>query len=256
MRVAICLSGQSRFVEECFPSIFKNLIEPNCADVFLHTWECTSESEMNPYKFGGSGGWKNQRIKSGSHNLSIDLYKPVLYQIERPIDFKIPDIDMRRTFDKYMQGCYEEAKEAKMSVEQYSQRIISNNLSMWYGIMSSNLLATKYAMENGFKYDVIVRCRFDLILKTGIRFDKIPESTVYACEMGKPDGHVADWLNFGSQASMNILASTFFSFNKIYLDIESIQLNPFCNEQALATTLSRHNVQVVNLPILVDIPRL
>lgn len=256
MKVAVCMSGQSRFVEECFGSIHENLIRPNSADVFLHTWECTQEDESKSYKFGGNGNWQHHRIQSGSHQKAIELYRPLEHKVDAPMNMKIPGIDMRRTFDKYMQGCYEEAEQANMTVDEYSNRIVSNNLSMWYGIMQSNLLATKHAMIRGFKYDVVVRCRFDLFLGSRLQFGQIDNRVIYACEMGKPDGHVADWLNFGSQSCMNVFASTFFSFSKIYEDIERNQLNPFCNEQALATNMERNGIPVVNLPIQVDLPRL
>lgn len=256
MKVAVCMSGQPRFVEECFESINSNLILPNAADVFLHTWECDEEGEKHPYKFGGNGDWKNHRMKNGLHEKALELYKPIDCQIDKPMKLKVPGIDMKRTFDKYMPGCYEEAAQANMTVSQYSDRIVSNNLSMWYGIMQSNMLATINAMKNGFKYDVVVRCRFDLFLNTYMNFGHLDNNVVYACEMGKPDGHIADWLNFGSQSCMNVFASTFLAFTKIYEDIEKFQMNPFCNEQALAINLARHGISAVNVPIQVDLPRL
>ena len=38
MRVALCLSGQMRSFERTFDSINENLIKPNNADVFIHSW--------------------------------------------------------------------------------------------------------------------------------------------------------------------------------------------------------------------------
>ena len=55
MKVAVCMSGQPRLLEECYGYITKNIIEPNNADVFMHGWY-DEESLSKPYKFGGDGG--------------------------------------------------------------------------------------------------------------------------------------------------------------------------------------------------------
>ena len=39
MKIAICFSGEPRFVNECFPLIKKNIIDVNDnIDFFIHTW--------------------------------------------------------------------------------------------------------------------------------------------------------------------------------------------------------------------------
>lgn len=38
MKIALCISGLPRFVEQGYPSIYKNFIEPYDSDVFIHTW--------------------------------------------------------------------------------------------------------------------------------------------------------------------------------------------------------------------------
>ena len=38
MKIALCLSGQPRFINECAPFILKNICEGYDADVFFHLW--------------------------------------------------------------------------------------------------------------------------------------------------------------------------------------------------------------------------
>lgn len=38
MKIALCLSGQPRFVEKGYETIHRNFIEPYDCDVFVHTW--------------------------------------------------------------------------------------------------------------------------------------------------------------------------------------------------------------------------
>ena len=62
MKVALCLSGQPRFVEKGFPSIYRNFIEPYDCDVFIHTW---------------SDGFPQENVQ-----LLQELYKPVSMKVE------------------------------------------------------------------------------------------------------------------------------------------------------------------------------
>lgn len=39
MKVALCLSGLARFVEEGYPSIYNTFIRPYETDVYIHTWK-------------------------------------------------------------------------------------------------------------------------------------------------------------------------------------------------------------------------
>ena len=48
MKVALCLSGQARNATAMAPLIIKNIIEPNNADVFFHTWY--DEDDLNMHR--------------------------------------------------------------------------------------------------------------------------------------------------------------------------------------------------------------
>jgi hypothetical protein len=65
----------------------------------------------------------------------------------------------------------------KYIIEEYSPKIESetkyNYKSMFKSIFESNKLKTQYELENNFKYDVVIRCRFDITI------DKIPDFSIY-----------------------------------------------------------------------------
>ena len=54
---------------------------------------------------------------------------------------------------------------------------VCNNLNMWYKIKESFLLCKEYCKENNFLisnyYDIVIRCRFDLILENNLNFNNI-----------------------------------------------------------------------------------
>ena len=61
MKVALCFSGQPRFVNECSDLIINNAIQNYDVDIFAHLW-FDDDLKKKPYKHGGDGGWEKQRI--------------------------------------------------------------------------------------------------------------------------------------------------------------------------------------------------
>lgn len=254
MKVALCLSGQPRFVKECYNGIKQNLIEPNSADVFIHTWSYENEVD-SAYKFGGNGGWKNKRISADAHKEAIDLYKPVAHQVDLIKKFLIPSISLKSALDLYSPGTEKEAEEAGITHEEYMRFMLSNNLSMWQSIFKSTLLMYDYSLAGGFEYDAVIRCRFDVICGRPLSMSSFDQNILYSCEMGKKWGHIADWLNFSKQENMMVYASTFLHYKKIYSEIQARNLNPICNEMALAINLARNGVEYQNIDMCLSLPR-
>ena len=74
VKIALCLTGQPRFVGECYQNIYENLIRPNgIEDVFAHIW-FNKEMCNKSYKYGGAGGWEHQRISEISPELVQYFY--------------------------------------------------------------------------------------------------------------------------------------------------------------------------------------
>ena len=75
MKVALCFSGQPRFVNECSDLIINNAIQNYDIDVFAHLWY-DDDLKNKPYKHGGDGGWEKQRISNNAVDDFIKLYNP------------------------------------------------------------------------------------------------------------------------------------------------------------------------------------
>lgn len=254
-KIAVCLSGQPRFVKECYPGIYNNLISPNNADVFIHTWQYDETEANHPYKFGGDGGWKHQRINKFSHVDAVKLYKPLVHEIEEKRVFKMPSVSLLRGFQFYSPGTEKEAEEAGMNYDDYLSFLLSNNLSMWHSIYRSQMLCYDYSLRTGIEYDSVIRCRFDVEVPIQLPMSQFDQKYMYACEMGKQYGHISDWLNFSSFENMMVYSSTYLNYKKIYRDIEESQSLPICNEMALVVNLARSGIQCINLPMRLSLPR-
>lgn len=128
MKVALCLSGQTRNWIGCRDTIKKHIIEPLNADVFFHTWNVKGERVFYEVR---------QNFIPPPIPIEGDLvgfYEPLDYAIE------VPD------YDKFK----------KIQPKYY------NTLMMHYSIWKANELKRIYEDANRMKYDLVIRCRFDL----------------------------------------------------------------------------------------------
>ena len=76
MKIALCFSGQPRFIEQVAPYVKENIIGDYDVDVFAHLW-FDEDLQTKPYKYGGSGGWKDQRIASNAIEQFEQTYNPM-----------------------------------------------------------------------------------------------------------------------------------------------------------------------------------
>jgi hypothetical protein len=146
MKVAICLSGQTRNWKSSYQSIKNQIIEKYNADVFIHTWDVFGK--MIPHHY-----IKNYNDNFDEINYEfIKNYKPKKIQIDWP------------KYDTFKQKINESR--------------FYNTLMMWYSIDKSNQLRKEYEFENNIKYDIIIRCRFDLFFENFVIND-VNKNTIY-----------------------------------------------------------------------------
>lgn len=206
MRIAVCISGQPRKALDTFPFIYENIIKPNSADVFIH---------MNYDK--ESTYIEKTHLDSNTCNLEknvdeklIELYKPIKYLVEKPKNFYKPNIIVS---EKRLQNTRKMNAHKNWTNEECQKHITKQLLSMYYSIFKCNELKETYANENGFVYDLVIRLRFDVLPKQPLYLQTIDPNYIYYLEIGQPDQLISDWINFGSNAVMNVYSS-------IYLNIE------------------------------------
>lgn len=141
MKIALCLSGQPRGIPFSCEEIHKNLINANPnVDIFLHAWFDPEKigkpyGSAQPKQDGGMCGF----IKEKTDEILLDSYKPKKYVIEPQKEFPHA-------------RAFKSAPTAKQEVM----------ASIFYSIYKSNELKKEYEFENNFKYDCVIRTRYDL----------------------------------------------------------------------------------------------
>ena len=136
MKIALCLSGQPRYLEDGYMQIYENILSKYSVDTFIHTW--WDYSYVNKKMIGSDQSriyfWKEDTIK-----LIEKYYSPINFLHEPQINFQT-----------YLDVNYELL--TPMNVH-----------SMLYSIEKSNNLKMKYEKENNFVYDCVIRTRFDYL---------------------------------------------------------------------------------------------
>lgn len=151
-KVAVCLSGESRFFRECAESI-KNFFSDNNPEgnkyhFFMHTWDA------NNYKI-----WEKFGVVTRIESEKLDKEK-TYSDLQKYIGFEKLEIE-----------------------EQFLNHDFC--LSTLYSRMKANFLKQQYEVENNMMFDLVIKSRPDICFKPGVRFEEcfrrlIEEKTLYS----------------------------------------------------------------------------
>ncbi len=218
MKIALVLSGQLRHVEKGYEFIYKNLMEGYDVDTFIHAWH-------NPEKTGEKfSTWWAGVHHDGADKLALDIYKPKKHLIEpqKELDQKTYNADQYE--GKYRVGA---------------------TLSMFYSMKEANRLKKEYEEENNFKYDVVVRCRFDFGIFTKINYEKYEyKDFIHFIDNCSHERAMCmnDHFAFSKSEYMDVYSNTYDSIETIYYE----QKAPFNPE----IFLGRHVRKINRVPVL------
>lgn len=230
MKIALCLSGQPRFIERAYPSIYDSILAPNSPDVFVHTW--FDKSNLTPFR--ENNNWQNCSNNKPTENvdeLIHKLYNPIGWLFEPPATFKA-NWDLRKTISVYMPGLLKDA-----DVYDYTINMMH---CMWYSIYQSNHIKERYRLANGFEYDMVIRCRFDSQFSMKIDCSKYDPSVINVGGVKPYPWQTSDWFAMGGNNLMNIYSSVFPHLDYYYQKRMS-ENQLFSNEDALFEHLKHFN---------------
>lgn len=132
MRIAVCISGQPRSIEFCRKSIlnFFSNNEKYQYDFFCHSWDYNT--------------WKQPSAVTTAKELVNRYWLEDQIKLFHPKDYLISTEDY------------------------YNLATNNNNLhvqygSLFYSMMLANHMKRKFEIENNFKYDYVVKIRFDSV---------------------------------------------------------------------------------------------
>lgn len=94
-----------------------------------------------------------------------------------------------------------------------------NAIHMMYGVFKANELKKEHELVNGFRYDVVIRSRFDFALNKRLDFDIEPDKIYvpndYIKGRIKPNGIICnDQFALGDSPSMDLYCNTFWNIDR------------------------------------------
>jgi len=245
MKIALCLSGQPRFVQEVAPYIIKNCCDGYDVDVFAHLW-FDEDLQTKPYKFEGQ--WQIQRLRSTAVDEVLQIYNPVSHIIEPSKKFIDPTIHFETSLKRYWTW-------GELGQE-FRDRIINNTISYYYSLNQVNNLKKTYEYANGFKYDWVVRCRTDTILHTKINYEHYDSNVInFSNISNQPDGMINDWFDFGGSKIMDVFMSVFPIFDFAIEKCMNENDNAFCPELIHRKMIDFFDIDIQSHPIGITLPR-
>jgi|SRR6185436_8445953 len=145
MKIAICISGHLRKFEETYPSLYFYLLKNYNCDIFIHTWDALGYACQ--YKSDSTLEVTDNKISQINN-----LYKPKKIIVESSYFIE----ELKKEADIYAPHLKDCPKHA------------GHMASMFYKIYACNELRKSFERENGIKYDLVVRCRSDLLFNNSI----------------------------------------------------------------------------------------
>lgn len=230
MRIAICFSGQARYVEENFQSVKENLIAPFDCDVFCHFWtKCIADSAGREPHLGYQE-FDSSRVE--------ELYEPKALTIEDN-----PDSFIFGLADRFMHETLHCVSPKEFWFERgQTFRVLSQYLS----VLKSITLKRDYEELTGINYDYVIRARSDFVFPRPISIEDFPVEGQITLLPGKgdstpptPEGPVSDSFAIGTSQDMNLYCDT---FNALGLAIDKkIRLT---GESFSAVNMQKHGLKI------------
>ncbi len=187
MKVAVCLFGHLRTYKKCYKSIIKNIIHPNNADVFMHTWD-TLESE--------TATWHNKKTKN----------RPISPQEQHTI---------QRIYTTQGFVCEKQIQPKTTPVPDDCPNLNAGGFIAGKNICKSMRTSVQLAQAHN-TYDIIILVRNDLYIKNKLIVDITKKHLLMFCgrhETGDKNHylgyHCIDLLLYTSPAMLNKFLSYF-----------------------------------------------
>lgn len=225
MKVAVCLSGQPRYFEQTFKFLYRHILCHYDTDIFIHTWHDQKEVGQRYEgmdKFGLPGIYKEVREDTKEKILSI--YKPKLYLFEPQRRFQGTDLEF----------------------------IVR---SLFYSIKICNKLKQFYERENDFRYDCVIRSRFDLRYKSDLNLNQFDLNNINARVCGGEKLlrglNMDDNFAFSTSKNMDLYSQCYNKLDELsrYNVTKMLHLHPtWIPEFIMARHMLTSNLTVFNMP--------
>jgi hypothetical protein len=249
LRVAVCLSGQMREFGRAAPLYKKYLYDRFRPDIFVHTWSdrggVTQPERLMPRGVNRlSRQFPNsfKRFKDYLNEAYENTTRPINLISDAQISEMIPytkavveDFPKGGTFSLYGKAVPPLLMErvnyldrVAPTEESIKLRALPGVLPMFYKIWACHKLMKEYEEQNQFQYDIVIRIRPDLLLRSAINNIQLPDDgeIFYSAPPGsewfyKSRDRMCDQLWIGSRSAMETMSSVWEKIDLLFHDMAS-----------------------------------
>lgn len=210
MRKCLCISGQIRSWNLVKSNWFKNFLDINDVDVFCHFWHNSDNSYYVTNRGNGVmdeyGDVPSEHLlgRYGDYDISdiLNSFRPKSFQIEHPLDSSI-----------------------------------SNTNSMFHSIQRCNNIKNNYEKDHNFKYDLVIRSRFDLLFTDPVFIEEVNMNTLYVKNRPGGCGGLNDWFAYGDSYVMDL-------YSNIINSLDNYNLEGNCAEGVIGEVVANNGLSV------------
>lgn len=222
MKIALCLSGQPRFVDEGYSQLYEHLLSRYSVDCFVHTWWSDDMSNKNMNTMGMSNPMNRSYVfKPDTIDKIVKYYHPKKIIAEPQIHFDMIE-----------------------DVEYHQPNKTISVQSFLYSLKIANSIKSLYEQEHGFIYDMVIRCRTDIKIKT-LQIDSLGDmSSIYTDSAGDTNDFPNDQLAISSSTNMNYYSQLYDHLIQYKNEGHTI----FVGEHLLRYHIKKSNIPLVFSP--------
>lgn len=197
---AICFSGLARQIEQSYPNIKRNLIDPNGSDVFIHAWVPEEDVALR--------------------DQILTLYQPKDWLFEPQKKFYNHTLNMDRMMNSYAKPYQRDS-------------FVETFYSCWYSAQQSSLVKERYRLERNIQYHYTVRARFDINYDQPVSLKSYDPNILHLSCRELPPEMIDDRFAFASDRIMNATYGNVFGLIDLAHNWRDQKEGDFCGEALL-----------------------
>jgi hypothetical protein len=242
MKLAILLVGHIRSFKDNSASFIKYLVEPYDPDIFIHTWDTQdiiSPRGQIPQSFTG--------INEKAASLGITVEE--LLGTNKKADFE-PYLKLEPK--KIVVERWQDVEQTiKWADDYFTKRLWCDQPILTMSITRKayvcNQLKKQFEEEHGFKYDIVLKTRPDIIyvkdfIKPELKADGSPNLDIIYTPLNSSFDTISDITAYSSSANMDIYCDLFINLKKVYETARGFN----------AHTLLQEHLRLNSLPYIIQ----
>jgi len=236
MKVALCISGQPRIFdnEKIVEAYYKYIIDVLHTDVFIDTWEGRGKKFSN-IKYGVVQMYcSDEKI---SEKQIDDLYHPKDIRVQSYEEWEKTD---------FVEWENNDPNEKNRIVAKNGLLYKAPIVGQAFKIYGANLLKSKYEEKYNFKYDMVIRSRFDHIFYKPIEEDYLKNLDVLwnnNCPYIYMPYRVHDTFLFSNSSIMDTFSNIYLHLQKYWDDNRYLVLDRYDPPRIIKVCCDAHNIK-------------